>query len=110
MTAWTSNMMMSVNSSKSWRVVEALGPNFPKTTPTTMQKNRIPETQSPIYIRHHQGDPGRVHRAHNNLQLSVDPSSQARAVCQANVKATWSVRGFIFLLQNNVIRYKLYLL
>ena len=55
MTAWMSNMMMSVNSSKSWQVVEALVPNFPKTTPTTMQKNRIPEAQSPINIRHHQG-------------------------------------------------------
>ena len=27
-----------------------------------------------------------------------------------NVKATWSVRGFLFLLQNHVIQYKLYLL
>ena len=26
------------------------------------------------------------------------------------IKATWSVRGFLFLLQNHVIRYKLYLL
>ena len=25
-------------------------------------------------------------------------------------KTTWSVRGFLFLLQNHVIRYKLYLL
>ena len=26
------------------------------------------------------------------------------------LKATWSVRGFLFILQNHVIRYKLYLL
>ena len=29
---------------------------------------------------------------------------------ESSIKATWSVRGFLLLLQNHVIRYKLYLL